>query len=66
MGYLANKIYTRNSFFRNKIGNRVKPKFSNRAGFALLADENPVLSGLTLTKPPYIGGFRHFAIENLV
>jgi hypothetical protein len=22
--------------------------------------------GLTLTKPPYIGGFRHFAIENLV
>jgi hypothetical protein len=29
-----------------------------------LADENPVLSGLTLTKPPYIGGFRHFEIEN--
>jgi hypothetical protein len=22
--------------------------------------------GINLTKPPYIGGFRHFAIENLV
>jgi hypothetical protein len=44
----------------------LKPKFSNRAEFAQWADENPVLSGLTLTKPPYIGGFRHFAIENLV
>jgi hypothetical protein len=43
-----------------------EPKFSNRAEFDQWADENSVLSGLTLTKPPYIGGFRHFAIENLV
>jgi hypothetical protein len=44
----------------------LKPKFSNRAEFTQWADDNPVLSGLSLTKPPYIGGFRHFAIENLV
>jgi hypothetical protein len=43
-----------------------EPKFSNRAEFDQWADENSVLSGLTLTKPPYIGGFRHFAKENLV
>jgi hypothetical protein len=44
----------------------INPKFSCRAEFAQWADENPVLSGLTLTKPPYIGGFRHLAIENLI
>jgi hypothetical protein len=35
----------------------LNPNFCNRAGFAQWADENPVLSGLTLTKPPYIGVF---------
>jgi len=44
----------------------LKPKFCNRAEFALWADENFVLSGLTLTKPATKDGFCHYAIENFV
>jgi hypothetical protein len=48
------------------MGNWLNPNSAIEQNLPKGADENPVLSGLTLTKPPYIGGFRHFAIENLV
>ncbi len=63
MKRVVDRLHPTHSIFVPKI---LKPKFSNKAEFAQWAYENPVLSGLTLTKPPYIGGFRHFAIENLV